>query len=240
LGKARDEESGPERTCIVTRTKGSPEEMIRFVVGPGAVVVPDIRRKLPGRGVWVTARADKVAEAVARQAFSRGFKSKVMASPELAVETEALLTQDCLQALSFANKAGQVVTGFTKVETMIAGGALAGLLHASDAGPDGTRKIGQALRRRFGDEVTTTQIKLFESSQLDLALGRTNVIHAALAVGTASEAFLTRCHRLSIYRSAAPQEHGSKPAAASTQADDGRAALSGTMDMNGRGPGTQN
>ena len=84
--------------------------MIRFVLGPGETVVPDIRRKLPGRGVWVTASAARVEEAVKRQAFARGFKKKVGAPENLAAEVEALLTQDCLQALSIANKAGQVVS----------------------------------------------------------------------------------------------------------------------------------
>jgi uncharacterized protein len=200
-----DVEAGPERTCIVTRTKGAPEDMIRFVVGPGGVVVPDIRRKLPGRGLWVTARADRVAEAVKRQAFARGFKAKVTASAGLALEIEALLTQDCLQGLSIANKAGQVVAGFGKVEEAVAGGAVAGLIHASEAGADGSRKLGQSLRRRFGSDSARPCIELFSTSQLDLALGRTNVIHAALIAGSASEAFLARCRRLRLYRSGLPQ-----------------------------------
>jgi len=200
-----DAEAGPERTCIVTRTKGSPEDMIRFVVGPGATVVPDIRRKLPGRGVWVTARADRVAEAVKRQAFARGFKAKVAASESLAAEIDALLTQDCLQALSIANKAGQVVAGFGKVEEAVAAGTVAGLVHASGRGADGARKLGQSLRRRFGDESARPKIELFESGQLDLALGRANVIHAAVIAGAASEAFLARCRRLALYRSGAPR-----------------------------------
>jgi predicted RNA-binding protein YlxR (DUF448 family) len=200
-----DAEAGPERTCIVTRTKGSPEEMIRFVVGPGDVVVPDIRRKLPGRGVWVTARADRVAEAVKRQAFARGFKKKVVASEALSAEIEALLAQDCLQALSLANKAGQVVAGFGKVEEAIAAGVVAGLIQAAECGADGARKLGQSLRRRFGSETARPRVELFSSGQLDLALGRTNVIHAALIAGSASDAFLARCRRLTLYRSGLPQ-----------------------------------
>jgi predicted RNA-binding protein YlxR (DUF448 family) len=207
LAEAADSENdaSPERTCIVTRTKGLPQDMIRFVIGPGATVVPDIRRKLPGRGVWVTARADRVAEAVKRQAFARGFKTKVVASEALATEIDALLTQDCLQTLSLANKAGQVITGFAKVEEAIATGALAGLVHAADCGADGVRKLGQSLRRRFGDDAATPRIDLFQSSQLDLALGRTNVIHAALIEGAASEGFLARCRKLALYRSGSPQ-----------------------------------
>lgn len=205
MAEPTDAETGPERTCIVTRAKGSPQDMIRFVVGPGAVVVPDIRAKLPGRGVWVTASGRRVAEAVKRQAFARGFKAKVVASEGLAAEIEALLMQDCLQALSIVNKAGQVVTGFGKVEETIAGAALAGLVHASDGGADGVRKLGQSLRRRFGDAAARPRIELFRSDQLDLALGRANVIHAALLSGSASEAFIGRCRKLAMYRAEQPE-----------------------------------
>jgi uncharacterized protein len=198
---ALDPEASTQRTCIVTRAKGLPEDMIRFVVGPGAIVVPDIRRKLPGRGVWVTARACYVAEAVNRQAFSRGFKTKVVASESLAAEIEALLTKDCLQALSLASKAGQVVCGFAKVEETIAFCTIAGIVHAADCGADGIRKLGQSLRRRYGDEWARPRVELFRSGQLDLALGRTNVIHAALIGGSASEVFLERCRKLTLYRS---------------------------------------
>ena len=199
-----DAEGSPERTCIVTRAKGLPEEMIRFVIGPGGTVVPDIRRKLPGRGVWVTARAGYVAEAVKRQAFSRGFKTKVVASESLAAEIEALLTNDCLQALSLANKAGQVVSGLAKAEEAIASGSIAGLVHAVGCGADGIRKLGQSLRRRYGDEWARPRVELFVSGQLDLALGRTNVIHAALIEGAASEGFLKHCRRLTLYRAGSP------------------------------------
>jgi predicted RNA-binding protein YlxR (DUF448 family) len=199
-----DAEGSPERTCIVTRTKGMPEDMIRFVIGPGATVVPDIARKLPGRGVWVTARTDRVAEAVKRQAFSRGFKTKVVAPESLASDIEALLTKDCLQALSMANKAGLVITGFAKVEQAIAAHAIAGLVHAADCGADGMRKLGQILRRSYGVEQTMPRVNLFASGQLDLALGRANVIHAALLEGAASEGFLRRCRKLALYLYGSP------------------------------------
>jgi uncharacterized protein len=199
--ESRVAEGSPERTCIVTRTKAMPRDMIRFVVGPDATVVPDIRRKLPGRGVWVMSSADIVAKAVKGQAFSRGFKRTVTASPDLAVEIERELTRDCLQALSIANKAGQVITGFVKVEEAIGSGAILGLIHAAGCSRDGIRKLGACLRRRFGDERAKPWIDLFRSEELDLALGRTNVTYAALAVGAASEGFLGRCRRLLLYRS---------------------------------------
>lgn len=195
-----DSEAGSERTCIVTRTRGAPQDMIRFVLGPGEAVVPDLRRKLPGRGVWVTASGALVAEAVKKHAFDRGFKKKTATPENLAADVDALLTTDCLQSLSIANKAGMVVAGFGKVEEAIAGGSLAGLIHASDGGADGVRKLGQCLRRQFGEGNVRPRIGLFRSDQLDLALGRANVIHAALLSGAASEAFLARCAKLAMYR----------------------------------------
>ncbi|MFZ1960502.1 MAG: RNA-binding protein [Methylovirgula sp.] len=187
-----------ERTCIVTKTKAGPNAMLRFVVGPGGEVVADLRLKLPGRGLWVTGRADMVAAAVKGRAFPRGFKAEVKVSATLPAEIEALLVENCLQALSIGKKAGQVITGFFKVETAINAGGVIGLVHASDGGADGSRKLSQALRR-FGQ--SRPEIKLFTSLQLSLALGGTNVIHAALTEGAASEVFLSHCRKLERYRS---------------------------------------
>jgi predicted RNA-binding protein YlxR (DUF448 family) len=225
------EHDGPERMCVVTRERRAPEDLIRFVAGPEGTVVPDIRAKLPGRGIWVTARNDLVEEAVRRQAFSRGLKATAKADKTLPADVDALLERDCLQSLSLANKAGTVVTGFTRVETAIAGGNIALLLHASDAGVDGMRKLLQALRRRFGED-GPPGINLFASSQLDLALGRSNVIHAALKAEPASKAFLARCRRLVAYRAISladePQVTDMSPEAGS-----------GAVQVSGFGLGTQ-
>ena len=197
-----DEERGPIRTCIVTRAERQPEEMIRFVLAPDGTVTPDIRRRLPGRGVWVTASAEVVAQASKRRAFDRGFKGKAIVPDDLAGLVDRLMEADCLQGLSLANKAGLVTTGFAKVEAAIGAGDTIAILHASDGGQDGKRKIGQALRRHFGAEAPP-EIECLRSSQLDLALGRTNVIHAALRAGPASAALLERLKRLQVYRSVA-------------------------------------
>jgi uncharacterized protein len=204
-----EDQSAPERTCIVTRAKGSPDDMLRFVVAPDASIVPDVRHKLPGRGLWVTARADLVAEAVRKQLFARGFKANVSVSEALPEEIYELLVKDCLQSLAMANKAGQVVTGFGKVEAAIEEGTVGVLIHASDGAADGIRKLSQALHRCAADRVP--QFKLFTSAQLDLALGRTNVIHAALTDGAAGRNFAAKCARLEFYRSGASNEHTSPP-----------------------------
>jgi uncharacterized protein len=195
------DESGSQRTCIVTRRKGSPDELLRFVAAPDGAVVPDLKRKLPGRGVWVSADAKLVAEAVKKGLFARALRGKAQASAALADEVALLLERDALQAFSLANKAGAVVTGFAKVEKLIADQEVAGLVHARDAGADGVRKMGQALHRAFGAAgADVPQLRLFASDQLDLALGRSNVVHAALRTSPAASAFLTRALRLSQYR----------------------------------------
>jgi hypothetical protein len=120
----------------------------------------------------------------------------------LADEVGVLLERDALQYLSLVNKTGLVVTGFAKVEKAVAAaGEIAGMLHATDAGDDGVRKMGQVLSRRYGEAAARIpRVILFASSQMDLALGRANVIHAALKTGPAAEAFFSRARRLALYR----------------------------------------
>lgn len=186
-----------ERTCIVTRRPQPPEAMIRFVRGPDGALAPDIRARLPGRGVWVTARADLVAQAAQKRMFSRSLKTQVEAAPQLAEDVDKLLEADCLQMLALANKAGAVVAGFGKVADTLSRAGAAALIEARDGGEDGKRKLAQAARRA---ESAPPIIGLFSSLQLDLALGRTNVIHAALAESGPTAAFLARCRRLAAYR----------------------------------------
>lgn len=194
-------DGGNERMCIVTRARRSPTEMIRFVRGLNGEIVPDLKRKLPGRGVWVTAAIEPVNEAVKRRAFARALKAEVSVPIDLAAQVDGLLEQDALQSLAMANKAGRLVAGAAKVAAAIEAGAVVGLIHASDGSAEGARKLHRALIHRFGEAAAKVpRIELFASARLDLALGRTNVIHAALETGAASEAFLARCRRLAAYR----------------------------------------
>jgi uncharacterized protein len=193
--------SGSERTCIITGTKDVPEAMLRFALGPDGSVVPDVRRKLPGRGVWTTLSFEAVSRAAAKQAFSRAFRAKAAAPASLAETVDALLERDALQSLSIANKAGLVVAGAYKVDSAIEAGGVAALIQASDGAPDGAAKRVHALRAKLGPEADdVVRVDLFTSRQLDLALGRANVIHAALKHGAASSAFLARADRLRRYR----------------------------------------
>jgi predicted RNA-binding protein YlxR (DUF448 family) len=190
----------PERTCIVSRTVRPSAELIRFVVGPEARVFADLGHRLPGRGVWVTARADMVETAVRRRLFNRAFKAEVEVPASLAEDIRDAMRRDLRQSLSLANKAGNVITGFGKVEAAISEKPLAALIHAAEAAEDGRRKLAGQLRKRFGDAISAFPvIQDLSNDELDLALGRSHVIHAALVAGAGSDGFLNRWRRYRTY-----------------------------------------
>jgi uncharacterized protein len=204
---ARAAAAATERLCIATRQVRPVGALIRFVIGPDGAVVPDLKRRLPGRGVWVTARRQAVAEAVRRRLFGRGLKAEVRVSPELPDAVERLLEQSALNALSIARKAGLVVHGFAKVEAAIASSEVAALIRASDAGEDAGRRLAAAFSHGEDGAKERTEgkiVKAFTSAQLDLALGRLNVVHAALLAGRASEVFLVRWQFLEDFRADEP------------------------------------
>jgi predicted RNA-binding protein YlxR (DUF448 family) len=195
----------PVRLCATTRAVQPVSDLIRFVVGPDGEAVADIKSKLPGRGLWVTATRDAVLEAIKRKAFARGFKREVRVPSDLADRTERLLERAVLDALAMAGKAGLVATGFGKTEAALEREDVIGLLHAAAASADGTRKLA-AASRRHRPEAPPVVIGFLSAAQLDLALNRTNVVHAALLAGPASETFLARCRRLERFR-AGDQHH---------------------------------
>ena len=201
----RTDRSATMRMCAVTREVRPIGELIRFVVSPQGEVIPDLKRKLPGRGLWVSALHRAVAEAVRRHQFSKGFKRDVRVAPTLAADTEALLVRSMIEALAMAAKAGQIVSGFTKVEDALRQRQAVALLHASDGAADGIRKLDAIVRQNAGINDESPEfpvVTALTSEQLDLALGRSNVIHAALLAGPASKTFLSRSQSLVQYRMA--------------------------------------
>ena len=204
------EEKGSERTCIATGEKHSPDEMLRFVLSPAGEVTPDLKRKLPGRGVWTLATKAAVAAAVKKNAFSRGFKRPALASKDLPDLVEGLLEADALQSLSLANKAGVLVAGAAKVEAAAEKGDLAVLLTGKDAGAEGERLAERFARKGSATEAGVARLRTFDSTQLSLALGRPFVIHAALISGATAQAFLVRARRLSVYKGEDATANGPK------------------------------
>ena len=190
-----------DRTCIVTRRAAPKGQLLRFVCAPDHLIVADLRQKLPGKGVWITCSGNILKLALKRRLFSRYFEGCREPVPEFVGIVEHLLENDALQYLSLANKAGLVITGATKVSAALSSGMATALVQAHDGSRGERKKLSRtaAVPGQSASE-TAEQINLFESYQLDLALGRTNVIHAALLVGAASDIFLAKCSRLSCFR----------------------------------------
>jgi uncharacterized protein len=201
----RTNRPGTMRMCAVSRRVRPIDELIRFVVAPSGEVVGDVKRKLPGRGLWVSASHQAVAEAVRRGQFGKGFKREVRVPSGLAGDTDRLLVQSAIEALAMAAKAGETVSGFAKVEGALHQQRVVALIHAADGAADGIRKLDAIARQNRGNSGESGGIPVVEvltSEQLDLALGRSNVIHAALLAGSAGKTFLSRSQILVRYRMA--------------------------------------
>ncbi len=174
---------GPMRTCIVTGVEDAPERMIRFVVGPEGDAVPDLARRLPGRGMWVRAKRTVLQQAIERKLFSKAARSAVTAAPDLADRVERLLLERALEDLGRARRAGRAVAGFVRVEQMI-GRKMAGLLIvASEADGDGLSKLqntGLPLER------------LGDAAALGGVFGREQAVYVAVAHDDKSGQFIQR------------------------------------------------
>ncbi|MBP0618084.1 RNA-binding protein [Jiella sp. KSK16Y-1] len=195
------------RTCIVTRQSLDAADLIRFVRGPDNQVVPDLSRRLPGRGAHVSLSRKAVEEAVKRKSFARAFRAEVVMPADLGAMVDRLLVRQVAGSLGLARKAGQLVTGAAKVEASMRSGRAICLVQASDAAEDGLRKIDAA--RRAGERGTGRRMpgfRLLDANEMSLALGGWNVIHAAILAGHAGSAVLKRLEALAKYRGENPME----------------------------------
>jgi predicted RNA-binding protein YlxR (DUF448 family) len=186
-----------QRSCAVTRAIREEHELIRFVASPDGIIVADLAARLPGRGVWVTCSKASVDEAVRKATFARSLKAKVEASADLPDQVEALMRRRALNALSIANKAGEVLAGAFKLEAALGKGQIAALLHALEAAADGRDKLDR--KYRAVNPAAPAPIGLFTVEELSLALGRSNVVHAGLRGGGASRKLLGEVRRLGLY-----------------------------------------
>ena len=186
--------------CAVTRQVKPVDELIRFVQNPAGEVVPDPKGELPGRGVWVTAIRSTIEKAINNQVFDRGFKSNVTVSNNLLDQIDKLLEKFAISYLGLTRKAGQVVSGFTKVILAIRQDTVCGIIHASDASEEGLKKIFSALFSQSGKNSNIPVIRLFTSNQLATIFGDKNVVNIALLNGRMSNAFIVRVQKLAQFR----------------------------------------
>ena len=191
-----------ERRDIVSGQVMDEAALVRFVAGPGGLVVPDLARKLPGRGLWVAADRASVEAAVKKGAFSRAAKAKLAASADLADQVETLLRRRLLDGLGLAKRAGELISGFEKVASTLNAGKAAWLIEASDGAADGRRKILNVARK---SPKPPQLCGLFDAEELGLALGAENVIHTAFLAGRGADRWTNDVRRLSGFRPLLPE-----------------------------------
>ncbi|VBB69371.1 COG2740: Predicted nucleic-acid-binding protein implicated in transcription termination / ribosomal protein L7Ae family protein [invertebrate metagenome] len=188
-----DRPQSATRRCLVGRVSQLQTAMLRFVIGPDALVVPDVRVKLPGRGFWLSARRDVVETAIMRKVFTKAARQPVSVPVDLADRVDSLLVRQVLDLIGLGNRAGAVVCGYEKVFTAVKSGQIAFLIEACDAAPSGCEKI-----RRIGRELPV--INLFGGATLGAAVGQAEVMHVAVKTGRMAEVLLLEASRLVCYR----------------------------------------
>lgn len=184
--------TGPQRRCIVSGETKSQAEMLRFVIGPNDEVVFDVAGKLPGRGLWLSARLDMLKTAAQKGAFARAAKARAQVPDNLSDDVVRLLKSRCLDRIGLARRAGDLVQGFDNVRGRLktVKGVFGGVLvEAADGGDDGREKI-----TRLAPEAPV--VALFTAEELGHALGRDNAVHVLIEQGKMADAFLRDAGRL--------------------------------------------
>jgi predicted RNA-binding protein YlxR (DUF448 family) len=201
-------EASRQRKCIVSNEVMDEARLIRFVAGPDGSVVPDLARKLPGRGLWVEAQRGQVELAAKKNAFSRAAKRPLKAPADLADQVDRLLKKRLLDALGLAKRAGELISGFDRVSEAIGKGRVAWMVEAADGAADGRRKL-QA--KAFHAASPPRLIGTFSADELGLALGLDNVIHLAFLAGRGAERWTQDVERLSGFRPLLPESWREEP-----------------------------
>jgi predicted RNA-binding protein YlxR (DUF448 family)/ribosomal protein L30E len=176
------EHDSPERKCILSGEHGPRAGLIRLAIGPDGTVLPDLGAKAPGRGAWVSPDRALIEAAVAkgrlRGALARAFKGAPIEVPaDLADRIAEGLKRRTLERLGLEMRAGHLILGSDRILDRIRAGRVELLLHAADAAPDGRGKLDQKLRV---SEVGEAIVLPVGRAELSVALGRENVVHAAL------------------------------------------------------------
>jgi predicted RNA-binding protein YlxR (DUF448 family) len=198
----RGDKNVRERRDIVSGEILPDSRLLRFVASPDGEVVPDVAAKLPGRGLWVEASRDAVNKAVEKKLFSRAAKAQLAAAADLSERAEKALVTRMLGDLGIARRSGQLVLGFDNVLRALEGPKPPKvLIEAFDGAKDGKRKLYAAAHRL---ELNCTVIESLTSAELGLALGRENVIHAAIQPGGFAERLTFDAERLSGFRPSTP------------------------------------
>lgn len=216
-----DDESGPIRRCIVSGERQSKALLIRFVVAPDGVIVPDVAERLPGRGLWVTAARSALEVAAQRGRFAKAARGAVRVPGDIVARTEQLLLARCVDLIGLARRGGRAIAGHDAVA-----GHLAGLAASVDEAPDGgttdSRRSRGPKRRgvawpvgallEASDGAADGREKLarlapglrrvdsLAAHELGPPFGRPTVVHALIGAGDLADRLVRECARLAGLR----------------------------------------
>ena len=191
-----------ERQCVATRESMPESRLIRYALAPDGALVPDVAAKLPGRGVWVSARRESLEHAARKGAFARALKAPVKVAENLADQTEAALARRCLDFFGLARRAGAVAMGATQVESAIRAGRVPLMIEAEDGAEEGREKLMSLHIGLWG--APPPAIGCFAAEDLGVALGRERVIHACLLQERLALALAAEIGRLAGFRAIVP------------------------------------
>ncbi len=165
--------------------------MIRFVVAPDRRVVPDLNARLPGRGIWLSARRDVIETARTRGAFARAARGSVTVPPDLLPTLQTGLARRVSDTLGLARRAGQAVAGFGRAHEWLAAGRAGLIVEAIDgSAEERARFLGQWA----GKVPVVTPL---DAASLGTVFARDHVVHIAVAPGRLAETLLSDSERLS-------------------------------------------
>ena len=160
--------------------------------------MPDLAAKLPGRGIWVRADRSILERALAKNLFAKAAKTNLRVPAELAVTVEALLVKRMQDHLGLARRSGVLIFGFDNVTRALEPRRkLTVLVEARDGAEDGRRKVLAAARAL---NLHPQIIGCLTAEELSMALGRENVIHAALFPGPLADRLALDAERLGGFR----------------------------------------
>ena len=212
---AADSPHTPERKCILTGAHDARYNLIRLAISPDGDLLPDVRAKAPGRGAWIGVDRAMLETAQAkgklRGALARSFKGKPLNIPDdLGQRIETALERAFLDRLGLESRSGALVLGSDRIEEAARKGRVQLLMHAADAGPDGSRKLDQALRVGRDEEGSGLRGVALPVSRtiLAMALGRENVVHIALVDRAAAQRV---SHALARWRGFIGLNDGAEP-----------------------------
>ncbi len=174
-------EKGPLRRCLVTRERHPKEALIRFVVSPDRVIVPDLAATLPGRGMWLSAFGDVIETACTRGMFAKAARGSVKVPPDLISVLQKGLLLRIGESLGLARRAGQAVCGFQKAREWLDAGRVGLVMEASD----GSMAERERFLGRHAENVRV--ITPLDGAALGALFGRDHAVHVAIARGKLAE-----------------------------------------------------